>query len=111
MSLSYGCEKFYNAVSTAMVSDLSVQKRLADVYTNGVNRLGKADVPLNVWDRLNELTRALTSAVVNEGAVNATTSAMSEWDARMWLEQIAGMFKNVVEAYGIEKRDEDMRLR
>ena len=109
MSLSYGCEKFYNAVSTAMVSDESLQKRLEDVYSSGLDRLGGADVPLNVWDRLQELKRAATSAVVNVGSIHATTSAMSDRDASKWLEQIAGMFKDVAEAYGVEKRDEGMR--
>jgi hypothetical protein len=110
MSLSYGWEKFYTALSGAISNQDSLQMRLANAYTYHLIRLGSDDVPVEVWTELQKLAQVVTAkaAVGNEGSVVASTSLMSDEEAAKWLEKIVSMFSDVAQAYGIENHQEEI---
>lgn len=104
MSLAYGWEKFYTAVYTAMASDEPLQKRVATAHSYFLAFVAKENVPADVWERLQEWTKAVNSVppVANERSIGATTSLMTDQEAGKRLEEVAGMFSDIAQAYGVE---------
>lgn len=102
MSISYGWEKLFTAVYNAITSDEPPQKRLANVYAYHLIHLQEDDVPEDVWNELKALGAAVTSTAGEQGAIAASTSKMSDEEARKWLQKVAEMFSEVAQAYGVE---------
>jgi hypothetical protein len=111
LTLSYGWEKLFTAVYTAISSDEPPQKRLANAYIYHLIHIHEENVPPEVWKQLTALTAAVTSTppVGTEGSVVASTSKMSDEEARKWLEKIASMFSDVAQAYGVEMSEIEKR--
>ena len=101
MSLGYAWEKMFNAVYGAASSEEPLQQRLATAYMYHVMYVHKADVPAEIWERVDALGKAVNSkpAVGSEGTIAATTSQMSTEEASKWLEEIVSIFNSVAEEY------------
>jgi len=94
MSITYAWQNFYKAVSYCMASENSLQERLAGAYVGDIHVVQARDVTPELWERIEKLTTALTMlpAVGNEGTVRATTSKMTDDEARQWLDEILSIF-------------------
>lgn len=103
MALHYGWERFFSAIHGSIGSQESPQQRLAHSYCFDIIHVRREDVPSDeTWQRIQELTQAVTRrpAKGTEGAVQATTSAMSADEAAKWLQEIVSIFGEIAEAYG-----------
>jgi len=105
MSLSYGWEKFFLAVTHAATSEKTLQDRLRNAYVYNLMYVAKENVPLEVWNDLQKLKQAVTAkeAVGDEGSAAASTDVMSDEEAGKWLQKVVGMFSDVAQAHGADK--------
>jgi hypothetical protein len=100
MALNYGWEKLHLAVMGAALSGDSLQEKLKSAYLYNVALLRAEDVPEDVWPRIEEFKKKLTSAKVDQEIVDATISKMSDMDARGLVMELVSMYDSVAREYG-----------
>ena len=105
MSLEYAQGKLYEAVVTMATSRSSLQDRLANAYIYGFNTIGlnlSADLPPELQSSYLEIEKALTKVPgqESEGAVVATTRAMSNDEAQKLIEQLVDLYNEVTQLLG-----------
>ena len=104
VGLNYGCEKFGSAIDSALTNTDPLQTRLAGVML-GVHHLQRDDFPDDVtWERFQKLLTGTTMlpATGDEGTIQATTSKMTDDEARTWLHEAFYIYTCIGEAYGRE---------
>jgi hypothetical protein len=104
VALNYGCEKFGSSIESALTNTDPLQNRLAAVML-GVNHLQRDDFPDNAtWERFRKLLTGTTMlpAKGDEGTIQATTSQMTDDEARQWLHEAFYIYTCIEEAYGRE---------
>ena len=105
MSLHYGWEKFFIAVSDAASSEKTLQERLRDAYVYNLMYVREENLPPDVWTELRELHQVITArpAEGDEGTVAATTAVMSDEEASKWLRKVVAWFSEICQAHGADK--------
>jgi hypothetical protein len=104
VALNYGCEKFGSSIEYAVTSTDSLQERLAGVML-GVINLQRDDFPdTATWERFRKLLTGTTMlpAKGDEGTIQATTSQMTDDEARQWLREAFYIYTCIEEAFGRE---------
>jgi hypothetical protein len=105
MSIDYGWEKFFNALSYAIGSAASPQERLEGVI-GGTSHLERDSFPDDeTWVAFSEMLTVSTSRAAegDEGKIRATTSRMTDDEAAKWLTKSFEIFSEIAEAYGAQE--------
>ena len=101
MALNYAWEKFHIAMGSLATDTRSLQERLAAAYAFNIMMLDEKDVTPEILERLEKLGQKLTSkgAVGDEGTIEATTSQMTDMEARELILEIVSLHDDVCEEY------------
>ena len=103
MSLRDTSKTLYLAVRTLASSNESIQERLYFAYTGGLNALYLLnDFPKEFREEFDEIHQKLTEVqpTSNEGSVKATTTKMSEEEARKIAEKIVDLYDEIAQKLG-----------
>lgn len=103
MGVDHAWEKFNSAIRFALVSDAPVQERLGWLIS-GVCELQRDSFPdERVWDDFRKLVSQTTKRGARhqgEERIHATTSQMSDEEARECLRGAFDIFSHVAKAFG-----------
>ena len=103
MGVDSAWEKFYIEIRFALVSDASLQERLACLIS-GVSHLQRDSFPdEHVWDEFRRLMNEATNREIRhpgDERIHATTSQMSDEKAKECLQAAFDVFSRVAKASG-----------
>jgi hypothetical protein len=110
MGISHGWEVFYRAVGSAVTSNESLQERLGSVIMLLGLLQRESFTSDEMWERFRSLKEETTKCPATfrgEGTIHATTSQMSDEEARRLLNESFEIFNELAEAKG---REDDSSL-
>ncbi|ALB43192.1 hypothetical protein AA650_24525 [Anabaena sp. WA102] len=96
MSLRYTRQKLYSAVRTLASSNESIQDRLYFASSDLMTLHQPDDFPEELREEFNEIHQKLT----HEGSFEATTTKMSEEEARKIAEKIVDLYDEIAQKLG-----------
>ena len=104
MALDYAWEKLSASVSTLTEGTGTIQQRLRDAYSQFM-RLQAEDLPPVLWAKYTAIDQQLTRipAAGDEGTLMATTSVMSDEEARQIASDMFWLYDAVARLYGEEQ--------
>jgi hypothetical protein len=103
MSLDYGWEKFYAAVSSLAASADSLQDRLANVWISHLIHLNPdEDLPEERRGEFREMKARVTRETgrAGEGSIAATTRLITDKEARQMIERICSIYDAIAREKG-----------
>lgn len=101
MAINYAWENLFKAILYSMRSTESLQERLLGCHAIFHVLSQKGHLPPDLQKRFDVMIDAWTKLPddTGRGTVCATTSKMTDDEARMWLEEILSLFDDVVVLY------------
>jgi hypothetical protein len=101
MLIGYAWEHLQAAVQGIVCSVEPLQQRLAGAILNDINFIQERHVPPEVWARLAVMNAEFCtiSPKEHENSIIATTSQMSDSEARKWLKEILHLYEEVCREY------------